>query len=146
MTAATLFPSVPVGTVVSYVGKPNSWPAGWLPCDGTAFNQQKYPQLLPILGTATVPNMQGYFLRGYDPTGTVDPDGKSRVVGGTPQQDEFKSHTHPQWSLGDHHRGGMAGGSYWAQPESPTGATGGLETRPKNVSVYWIIFAGAPAN
>ena len=141
----TIAPAAPVGSVTSYVGKLDSRPAGWLVCDGTSYDQNKYPQLFPVLGTPNVPDLRGQFLRGFDPTGKVDPDGNKRVIGASPQQDDFKSHTHPQWSLGDHARGGMADGSYWAAPQSPTGPTGGAETRPKNVAVYWLIYAGPPA-
>ncbi len=56
-------------------------PRGWLPCDGSAFSVTTYPLLYAHLGKATTPDMRGCFVRGYDPTGEVDPDGESRDIG-----------------------------------------------------------------
>lgn len=82
---------------------------------------------------------RGRFLRGIDPTGTNDPDGV-RVAGST-QADEFKSHTHAVRTYQGSAGSGVANvgtdvGGPWDLPNSAT-ATGGAETRPKNVAVLF---------
>lgn len=42
--------SVPVGTVVSYIGSIDSMPRNWLPCDGRAMNSASYPDLFKVIG------------------------------------------------------------------------------------------------
>lgn len=82
--------NVPVGTIVAYGGGPDTVPGGWLLCDGGAYEKETYPRLADVLerrwgGTAgpafRVPDLQGAFLRGVDPTGRIDPDAQSRRVG-----------------------------------------------------------------
>ena len=80
------------------------------------------------------------FLRGVDVSGTADPDGAGRVVGDS-QADEFKNHTHTITTY-DTAFGGSAnirgyGASVRDAPS--TNATGGAETRPKNVVVNMFI-------
>lgn len=146
---ATIVNAVPVGTVVSNIFSQSPLPTGWLPCDGSTFDNTQYPQLYQMLGNKNVlPDLRGYFLRGLDPSGKVDPDGATRVPLSV-QPDQFASHTH-----------GVAPINYWFRsfdgsdqlPGKPycsdiggsltTSAAGGSETRPKNVAVYYIIFGG----
>lgn len=108
-----------------------------------------------------LPDMRGMFLRGVDNsptegTSNTDPNSSSRTTTnsggntgnnvGTKQDDEFKNHTHGitanQRGAGTgisgvvSHFGGGSNGT-------PTAVTiqnsGGSETRPKNVYVYYII-------
>ena len=82
---------------------------------------------------------RGRFIRGIDSTGTNDPDGV-RALGST-QADELKSHTHSytdryadyigQNGTGDTHARGAKSDSF------SSGATGGAETRPKNVALLY---------
>jgi hypothetical protein len=52
---------VPVGTIIHFYG--TSAPAGYLPCNGTAFSSTGYPKLYALLGSAVTPNLAGCFLR-----------------------------------------------------------------------------------
>jgi hypothetical protein len=137
---------VPVGTIISYGGKASSFPPGWLPCDGSTFNQTQYPDLYAALGNSnTLPNMSGYFLRGLDTSGKIDPDGTDRTVLSV-QQDGFASHTHLVEGVGSpearYHAGDWLGNI--CQGNRTTNSTGGKETRPKNIAVLYLIFAGLP--
>jgi len=139
---------------------------GWMPCDGQALKQTDYPDLYEAIGTAfggnkdaqsfRLPDFRGRFLRGTDAGANNDPDAKSRVASaegghagdnvGSKQDDELKAHLHRVYA--EHARGtggtstgdpiAMAGwprSAAWKQTE----ATGGAETRPKNIAVHWLI-------
>jgi microcystin-dependent protein len=84
--------TVPVGTILAYMGKstkPSDIPPGWLLCNGGEYSKSMYPELLAVLGesygkpttadTFKVPNLAGMFLRGFDPSGSVDKGTASRV-------------------------------------------------------------------
>lgn len=111
-----------------------------------------------------LPDLRGRFLRGLDVTGTVDPDAAQRkdkngtVVGavvGSLQEDEFKSHYHYQGagSAGTYGRYGSTGGLTavwhsdidgewspgWQDAALNTSTQGGMETRPKNTAINFII-------
>lgn len=77
-SAASLFGN-PVGTYILYHG--TAAPDGHFACNGGTFSATKYPKLYKILNSTVLPNCQGLFPRGYDPSAKIDPDGVSRVVG-----------------------------------------------------------------
>lgn len=59
--------SVPIGMIMPYWG--SVAPAGYLPCSGQTINSGSFPELVTFLGgttTATVPDLRGEFLRGWD--------------------------------------------------------------------------------
>lgn len=68
---------VPVGTVTMYMGKGTTPPKGWLFCDGTTIDKDKYPKLYDLIGSKT-PNMTDKFPMGTDTSGDV---GKSVAPG-----------------------------------------------------------------
>jgi hypothetical protein len=80
---------------------------------------------------------RGRFLRGIDNGAGVDPSG-TRTPGAT-QDDELKSHTHLTYAAGWLEDTGTTGTSRWVGhgAETNTTATGGAETRPKNVAVLF---------
>lgn len=99
----------PVGTVMAYAGR---WPPlqvdgrrategelGWAVCDGRAFDQvpgvdpSRLALLARALGDARLPDYRGIFLRGNDPDGRHDPDGRVRALGSL-QKDSLASHRH----------------------------------------------------
>jgi hypothetical protein len=130
---------MPVGTIVAYRGI--IAPDGWLICDGTKIDAE-HKDLRRMVGEST-PNLQGRFLRGLDPSGTIDPEGKTRALG-SQQEDKLKRHQH-QYTLATRQDAGKSG------PDAPdvmaihkTAVTdlnsdGADETRPKNVAVNFII-------
>jgi len=103
-------------------------------------------------GNSLLPDMRGYFSRAWDNGATTDPDaanrtalGQGTVTGdqvGTVEQDQFKQHTHQlQFDLS----GQIPAGPSAALPSinkaivSNTGATGGAETRSKNIAELYTI-------
>jgi hypothetical protein len=52
----------PIGTVITYAGK--TLPAGYLLCDGSAFDGTVYPELQKALGGTTLPDLRSQFIRG----------------------------------------------------------------------------------
>lgn len=126
----------------------SSAPTGFIKCNGAAVSRSTYAALYAALGGASspwgqgdgintfnVPDLRGEFIRGWDDGRGVD-SGRSF---GSFQADEFKSHTHPY----DASRGGSDYGGANPASGSPssgtTGATGGSETRPRNVALLACI-------
>ena len=72
-------PAVPVGTVISYYG--TTAPEGYFVCNGGSFNATTYPKLKAVLGGNVLPDLRGYFIRGYDTRNTVDTNGAGRALG-----------------------------------------------------------------
>lgn len=147
-TTAVINQTVPIGTVISYVFNTKVLPPGWLVCDGSTFSQAQYPELYAGLGKNTLPNLSGYFLRGLDTSGTVDPNGAGRTVLSV-QPDEFASHTHVVKNMCSPPSGAIFGSGYWpavpgVEDVTSESAGSGNETRPKNVAVLYLIFAGLP--
>ena len=103
-----------------------------------------YPELFALTG-ATVPDLRGLFLRGQ---------GGNAAALGQIQPDEIKSHTHGVWGApsdtGHYDDNGIVldthtFGAYWIQgQEQPyISYTGGVETRPINRAVRYLIRAAA---
>lgn len=88
--------------------------------------------------TFTLPSADGYFFRVWDETGAIDP---ARVFGSS-QNDEIARHNHTRpyggsAQAGDDNGGAPIGtgtGYGTGRREGPTGSTGGVETRPKNIA------------
>ena len=107
-------------------------PTGWKPADGTN-------------GT---PDLRGQFIRGLNDFGTgVRNDGKQDPENrslGSYQSDEFKSHTHSTVQMiGDNNVDGVDSttthsGDHHNEARE-TGATGGNETRPKNIALIYCV-------
>jgi len=125
-------------------------PAGWLECNGsilsrTANNNQYAPLWAAIQytygGTGDsfkIPDLRGQFLRGWDNGAGVD---ASRVFGSN-QTDDFKSHTHGLNTGTGNGGQGFPGEFQTAWVTNLQGritATGGTETRPKNVAMIACI-------
>lgn len=138
---------LPVGSVIA--GATEEPGPGFLHCRGEVVSRTTFPQLFDAIGTTyntggelitefRLPNLQGQFLRGLDINAGIDP-GRSL---GDFQEDMFESHTHggteyAQIGVGTSGWAGVSG----SNGASTTGATGGTETRPKNVSVNYFIKA-----
>ncbi len=125
-------------------------PSGFLICDGRAVSRTTYASLFAAIGTLygvgngsttfNLPDLRGEFIRGWDGGRGVD---TGRTIGSY-QADELRSHTHTFdrtfiVSNGENDNNAMAGPGY---ESATTGATGGAETRPRNVALLPCVFAG----
>ncbi len=134
---------------------------GWMVCDGRKLEIELYPQLFEVLGSTynvwpvdssrefNIPDYRGMFMRGVDMGSGNDPDVRVRKlpneswsdgVGGR-QADQLKEHNHQYKALQEN---AQANQGYGPPLFIPTGNqntenTGGVETRPVNVAVYFII-------
>ncbi len=152
--------STPTGSIIAFVGV--SAPTGWMICDGAELDRTVHSSLFSVIGTSfgdgdgtttfNIPDLRGMFLRGANNGSGNDPNASTRTSlnggnsgdnVGSYQADEIKSHNHGL--VGRSSTGG--GGNY---PSVTSGgisnigiphisATGGAETRPKNISVNYII-------
>ncbi|KYC51949.1 MAG: Phage Tail Collar Domain protein [Candidatus Methanofastidiosum methylothiophilum] len=150
---------VPTGRII--INPVADVPDGFLECNGQAVSRATYSNLFKVLGvtfgngngstTFNVPDTRGFFLRGWNHGASVDPDAASRTNRGdgttgdnvgTKQADELKTHTHKvvtaahSASDGSHVEGTPSTAGIGFQN---TNATGGNETRPKNIYMMFII-------
>ncbi|MCY7329799.1 MAG: phage tail protein [Saprospiraceae bacterium] len=156
---------VPVGTILPWASNLTTPPAGYLFCNGNIVTSTQYPDLWSVIGTTWgtgnstsntdfhLPDLRGRFMRGVSGTTSNDPNKSTRTycnVGGLAgnnvgslQDDELKSHKHAQRYTTATNRAPGAGDWHTVAGEATQGAntsaTGGLETRPKNVNVNYII-------
>lgn len=151
---------VPAGSRIGFCGE--TPPAGWLECDGSSLLRASYPTLFAAIGTAygaadgthfNLPDYRGMFARGWAHGSTNDPDRSSRTASGaggatgdhvgTKQASQIESHTHPVYYLGAQSGSGTGGGGLFVSgspnPTTTSGATGGNQTNPINVTEMFII-------
>ncbi|EMA7647473.1 tail fiber protein [Yersinia enterocolitica] len=142
------------------VGVPLPWPTataplGWLKCNGAAFDKAKYPMLATSYPTGNLPDLRGEFLRGWDDGRGVD-SGRGLL---TVENDEIRSHRHLKLNVDTSGVAyGLAAGNFSGQQTGGfylnttigydsgyagigTGATGGSETRPRNIAFNYIVRA-----
>jgi hypothetical protein len=147
---------MPVGSIMAYGG--DVAPEGWLLCDGSTVDRIQYAELFQAIDTNwgsgdgsttfNLPDARGRFLRGTDGAAGNDPDTNNRLASnvggnngnavGSKQEDELKSHSH-SWGKFDGSGGVDYRGTGFGSGSAQTGASGGNETRPKNVYVTYII-------
>lgn len=126
----------------------NSPPTGWLECDGSTISRTTYAALFAVIGTTfgsgdgsttfEIPDLRGEFIRGWDNGRGVD---GSRAFGSA-QSDELKSHVHGGVRRASTDSGGVnaiAGTSTPNTSSLETNATGGSETRPRNIALMFCI-------
>jgi microcystin-dependent protein len=139
----------PVGSVVYFPSL--TIPSGYLKANGATISRTTYANLFAVIGTAygvgngsttfTLPDLRGEFIRGVDDSRGVD---AGRVIG-TAQGQTIQSHDHTvhlkygatltaggTGVLSDSN-GGTSFGAY------SSSATGGTETRPRNVALLACI-------
>ena len=138
------------------VGIPQPWPTttpptGWLKCDGSAFDKNKYPLLAKAYQSGFLPDLRGEFIRGLDNGANIDLD---RVIL-SKQGDQARNAT-GFWfcknrggvdgELITYTSGGKTGGDAGGQGEKhtidfsnvwPTGD----EFRPRNIAFLYIVKA-----
>jgi microcystin-dependent protein len=149
----------PPGIIMPFAGATSKIPAGWLLCDGTEYSRIEYRALYDAIGSNwgynkstgkfRVPDLRGYFLRGYV-SGSTDRNslytGGNNSGVGSVQEDNFASHYHEfkdrNWLDNDVYHWGnnqQLVSDGLTNVSRTTGATGGSETRPRNVYVHYII-------
>jgi len=143
----SLFPS---GAVMAFAM--NSAPAGWLEANGGEYLKTgTYAALFAAIGITygetngsggvgtshfRVPDLRGYFVRGF---GIAQGSGAF----GENQSDDLKSHGHSYFSAYTPFSApavtGGVGVYFFGNQANTTGATGGTETRPKNIAMLYCI-------
>ncbi|WP_084501999.1 phage tail protein [Fundidesulfovibrio putealis] len=143
----------PVGSVTMFAGE--TAPSGWFECNGATYVITDYPKLFDAIGylwggtglNFKIPDMRGYFPRGWDHSAGVDPDRAARSGGdhvGSTQADSVGPHNHNldvggqyvaeggAWAYGDREHGEAMSSSIVQNYVSN-------ETRPKNKYFMFII-------
>ncbi|MDT9633175.1 phage tail protein [Pseudomonas sp. JV449] len=150
--------ALPVGSMIAF--PVNKVAPGFLELDGSVKSAAAYPDLATFLGGAfnkgdegagnfRLPESRAEFLRGWDHGRGID---AGRAIGSY-QTDELKSHDHTVTNTGTQGTDqtlwlyGDPGALPITNPGVRTNATGGTETRPRNLAVMWCIKAwNAPIN
>jgi len=123
-------------------------PSGYIECNGQSTSS--YPALAALYGS-NVPDLRGEFVRGFDNGRGID---AGRTLGST-QGDSLGSHNHVMHGSGTfsgyylgnsgltHNYSGGGGHAFGARTsvdtDVKTGSTGDTETRPRNISLMYII-------
>jgi len=140
--------AIPVGAVFHFAA--GTAPSGYLKANGDTIPNgngtvqgvtANFSALYAIVGSTygaagKLPDLRGEFVRGWDDSRGVD---SGRGIG-TAQADELKSHTHSLYYIPNGSVTGSVystGGGSWQSGN--TGATGGTETRPRNVALLACI-------
>tara|TARA_Y100000389_G_scaffold202627_1_gene248483 strand:- start:6424 stop:6957 length:534 start_codon:yes stop_codon:yes gene_type:complete len=123
----------------------NTAPTGYIKANGAAVSRTTYADLFTAIGTTygagdgsstfNVPDLRGEFMRGWDDSRGID---ASRVFGSA-QADELKSHTHTFNQPNANNRADGYSSSFTGLSSQSTGATGGNETRPRNIAFLACI-------
>tara|TARA_R110001632_G_scaffold222022_1_gene352913 strand:- start:25 stop:750 length:726 start_codon:yes stop_codon:yes gene_type:complete len=158
--------AVPTGAVNTFAM--NLAPTGWLSCDGSLVSRATYSNLFSIVGTLygvgdgsttfTLPDLRGEFVRGFDAGRGAD----SGRTFGSSQSEDLESHSHFSFiaatgaapfvsyglgttsapvhiTLGGTDFAYRMVGSGSAANVGKTSDFGGVETRPRNVSLLYCI-------
>lgn len=135
------------GTIV-YHAK-SAVPSGFLKANGGAVSRFTYADLFAEIGTTfgagdgsttfNLPELRAEFIRGWDDSRGID---TSRVFASS-QLDELKAHTH-NLNLKNSASSGTGSGVLRSTDtdvvaSGPIGATGGIETRPRNIALLACI-------
>ena len=141
--------STPAGAVLSFAM--TSAPTGWLECDGAAISRTSYATLFAAIGetfgtgdgatTFNLPDLRGVFVRGWaNAKANVDADNMYDAGRnfGTEQADAFKSHSHTFKGATGSSGSGTSSRDSVPQTQN-TGATGDIETRPRNVALMYCV-------
>ncbi|QYM90748.1 phage tail-collar fiber domain-containing protein [Dickeya zeae] len=142
--------------IADIVGIPLPWPqatppAGWLKCNGQAFDKNAFPKLAQVYPGGVLPDLRGEFIRGWDDGRGVD---AGRAIGSN-QSDAFKSHSHrfvneynsPSTTFiafTDQNSEGVdgslrSGNRAWTYVYMEN--SGENETRPRNIAFSYIVRA-----
>ena len=137
---------VPIGAILAFAKA--SSPEGYLECDGSEVSRVTYSTLFSVIGTSygngngsttfNIPDLRGEFVRGWS-HGKLDVD--SGRLFGSNQAEELKSHSH-NYVTSSTFGGGIGAGTSWTGTGTAvTDSVGGVETRPRNIALMYIIKA-----
>lgn len=150
--------TVPTGAILPFAM--STAPTGWLACDGQSYSVSTYADLFVAIkytyggagSNFNVPNLQGQFIRGLTTnltTTSQDPLSATRTLGSL-QTDSFKSHNHSIPYIASIPTNSVPGQPERILTENTTqgvfdgatdriSATGGTETRPVNIALFYCI-------
>ena len=142
------------------VGIPQPWPtnqppAGWLECNGSTFDKNKFPKLAVVYPTGKLPDLRGVFIRGLDTGSGLDPNrsilsyqndairnivgstgylifGGASVVSGAFREERLEGN------------GNGVGGGYYARNlffDASRVVPTANENRPRNIAFMYIVKA-----
>ena len=143
---------VSIGSIETFAGVAAKIPEGYLLCNGQEVSRATYKDLFDVIGTTygstsgttfKVPDLRGEFIRGFDAGRGID----SGRIFGSWQVDMFKSHVHRTGGLFRSYNSGPSGVANgvvnvvrsWDSKYDDTQNTGGVETRPRNIAMNYII-------
>lgn len=137
--------AVPAGAIMDFaMGTP---PVGWLSCDGALVSRATYAALFAAIGTTwgagdgtttfQLPDMRGYFRRSVG----TNSDGSAAGAFATKQTQEVQTHAHLANQVNVSTSIQLGSSPYWVGNGTSTAtvATGGSETRPRNIAVLTCI-------
>lgn len=138
---------VQAGTVAWFAA--GSSPTGWIKANGAALSRSTYATLFAAIGTTygagdgsttfNVPDLRGEFMRSLDDGRGVD---SGRGIG-TFQADDLKSHVHSVPGNTSNGSGSpnriLSNTNSTPNVTNDTNATGGVETRPRNIALLACI-------
>ncbi|MBN7287457.1 MULTISPECIES: tail fiber protein [Campylobacter] len=143
----------PIGAYLAWSSE-SKIPAGYLLCDGREISKSEYKELYEIIGDTygTPSDTSKFKLPKFNDGRFMRGTGGNAAALGVLQSDEIKAHTHDVGGDNDIGRGankvqpiaGLAGFDTLPASYSNTGligTTGGIETRPQNSAVVYIIKA-----
>ena len=149
------------GEIVTWAG--STCPTYSVEANGQELNRTTYAALFAVTAeiwgdgdnstTFQVPDLRGWFMRGWDHTAGNDPDSSSRFAEygggatgdavGSYQSDQFQSHSHSYGNGGGTNTVNNGSNANAADTSSgTTGNTGGNETRPQNANVLFCVWTG----
>ena len=149
----------PCGAIYAYYGE--TAPSGWLICDGSSFNTNKYSKLYELLGSNKLPDLRGRTIVGHDPEDTSNEKLNFSVFGSLKGSKFLGSHghSHPNgghsmlWGAGSVYaptvvKAGSPGskneGSTWQHTNAGTNDTGSgdSENIQPSIVLNYIISTG----
>ncbi|MFZ6845533.1 phage tail protein [Undibacterium sp. RuTC16W] len=120
----------PVGMIISVANILNIAPYGWLVCNGSEFDGEKYKKLANLIGTIFTPNLSGFTLIGAGVMQTDSPTQPTLPPAGC----VLDSSSHPpQTTYGQIFTAGVIS----------TPMTNSSLVQPSYV-IYYLIYAGEP--
>jgi len=141
----------PIGGIIMFA-QSTGFSSEYLICNGQEVSRATYPDLYALLGNTFglvtaenffLPDLVGQFVRGYDSAGDVEEVPREF---GTKQEDEVGPHLHDYqryYSVNDNNFDGPKGSADNKDQyhTKKTANSTGFETRPKNVSLLYLIKA-----